>query len=160
MKLIKRLYNLLFKTTDKPIDVVVSEVKVAPKHDKVAHFNKLAPQLFGDRLKELGYELKNIEESVHNGVLWSTHHYYVNDQLNLTLDMQQAPYYTDYGFSIFLFHTGVQDHKLICHVPHELQDSEDKFLIIMRDKFFSDSEILSLLRGEVWQPINHLRYTE
>jgi hypothetical protein len=157
MKLLKQLYSLLFKSTDKPMDEVVGEKIVDPKNDKVGNFNKLAPQLFGARLKELGYELRNIENFEYSGFLWSTHHFYENDKLNLTIDIQQAPYYTDYGFSIFLFDAGRQDQKLLCNVPHELQDRENNFLLSMRDKFFSDPDVISLLKGENWKTINHLR---
>lgn len=157
MKLFRQFFNSFFSSTHEPIDDVVCKKDVGPRNDKVGNFNKMAPHLFAPRLKDLGYELRKIEDFHYCGFLWSTHHFYVNDQLNLTVDIQQAPYYTDYGFSIFLFHTDLQDLKLLCNVPHELQDKDDKFLTGMIDKFFSDLEIISLLKGETWKTINFLR---
>lgn len=157
MKLFKQLADLLFGSTDKPVDKSAVQDMAEERVDKVANFNKIAPQLFGPQLKELGYELQDIKNSEHNGFFWSTHHIYENRNLNLTVDIQQAPYYTDYGFSIFLFHRERQDSKLLCNVPHELQDREDKFVKGMRDRFFSHPDVISLLKGETWKTINHLR---
>lgn len=157
MKFWKQLNNLLFKSTDKPVELVIGEKTVFPTNDKVDNFNKLAPQLFGPRLKEFGYELRNINNIEYSGFLWSTHHFYENESLNLKVDIQQAPYYTDYGFSIFLYNTCRQEQKLLCNVPHELQDKDYNFLMSICDRFFSDPDITSLLKGENWKTINHLR---
>ncbi len=147
---------MLFSSPDKPLDMVIEEHRTY-QIDKVANFNQVAPQLFGPRLKIFGYELDKIEDSEYNGFLWSTHHVYVNSKLNLTVDIQQAPYYTDYGFSVFLFDPKRQDSKLLCNVPHEVQDREDNFLISISDKFFSQPDVICLLKGETWKAINHIR---
>jgi hypothetical protein len=157
MRLLKQLSNLLFKSKNKPIDNEFSEKKNVEYTDKVGNFNILAPQLFSTELNAIGYELRNIKDYENGGFLSSTHHIYVNEKLNLILDIQQAPYYTDYGFSIFLTSSERKEQKLLCNVPHELQESNDKFLVIMRDSFFSDPDIISLLKGEIWKTINPLR---
>ena len=83
MKSLQRLGNLLFKSKGKPIDKVIEENMAHETIDKVSNFNKLAPGLFGPGLKEFGYELCKIENSEHNGFLWSTHHFYENGILKL-----------------------------------------------------------------------------
>ncbi len=127
--------------------------------DKVSNFNRIAPPLFAEKLKEYGYELEVMNTSEpFKGISWSTHHIYLNKALNLKLDIQQAPYYTDYGFSIFIINPAKQEIKLICNVPHELHDAENRFLINIVDKFFANDEVMSLLRGEVWKTISCVRY--
>jgi hypothetical protein len=157
MNFFQRLVRLLSRSSDTSIDKMVKENKPPVTIDKVANFNKVAPQLFITRLKEYGYELTNIENFEHSGFLWSTHHYYQNKALQLTIDIQQAPYYTDYGFSIFLLKSEQQYPKLLCHVPHELQDKEDLFLASICELFFSNPEIISLLKGNTSNVIHPIR---
>ena len=126
--------------------------------DKVSHFNSVAPEIFTQRLLEYGYNLTAVENYEVIDILWSTHHFYVNTSLDLTIDIQQAPYYTDYGFSIFVFNSLLNERKLLCHVPHELQDKEDMFLAIIGDKFFAHEDVKSILKGESWKVINPIRY--
>ena len=157
MKFSQKLSNSLFNLNDKHINNVFEKIIAHETIDRVSNFNKLAPGLFGPRLKEFGYEFSKMENSEHNGFLYSTHHFYKNEILNLTIDIQQAPYYTEYGFSIFLISTGRQESKLLCNVPHEIQDKEDNFLIGISDKFFTNADVISLLKGESWKTINHIR---
>jgi len=155
-KLFKQFFGLLFKSNLKPIDKDLIKDNVQEKFDKVSNFNKMAPLIFGPRLKQFGYELERITNSEHNGFLWSTHHIYQNKDLDLMVDIQQAPYYTDYGLSIFLSSSKKQDSLLLCNVPHELQDKEDTFLVGISDKFFANLDMVSLLKGETWQPVNQI----
>lgn len=156
MKFIKKLSNLLFGSADKFTREVAKENIINKAIDRVSNFNKIAPELFGPRLKEYGYDLKEIKNTKHNVLLYSTHHFYKNDILNLTVDIQQAPYYTEYGFSIFLLSSTQQESKLLCNVPHEKQDNNDKFLSIVINKFFTNEDVISLLKGESWKTINHI----
>ena len=157
MKFLQKLNNLLFGASDKHINNVVEENIIHKPIDKVSNFNKLAPELFGPRLKEYGYVFSKMENSEDNGFLYSTHHFYKNEILNLTVDIQQAPYYTEYGFSIFLLSSEKEDSLLLCNVPHELQDNEDNFLISISNKFFTNPDVISMLKGESWKIINHIR---
>lgn len=157
MKFLQKLNNLLFGASDKHINNVVEENIIHKPIDKVSNFNKLAPELFGPRLKEYGYVFSKMENSEDNGFLYSTHHFYKNEILNLTVDIQQAPYYTEYGFSIFLLSSEKEDSLLLCNVPHELQDKEDNFLIRTSNKFFTNPDVITMLKGESWKIINHIR---
>lgn len=157
MTLFNQIKNFFRKRScDKPEDIVAIKLE-DNKIDKVAHFNNIAPGIFTQRLQEYGYELAAVENYEHSDILWSTHHLYVNTSLNLTIDIQQAPYYTDYGFSIFIFNSTQNDPKLLCNVPHELQDTEDMFLTIISDKFFAHPDVISILKGESWKVINPIR---
>lgn len=157
MNILEILRKLLLRPTKQKVVEFPVEISQPPSGDRVAQFNELAPPLFGPRLEELSYKLNAIENSKHRESLWSTHHYYQNKKLNLTLDIQQAPYYTDYGFSIFIFDsTDPNKRQLLCNVPHEIQDKENNFLIVMCDKIFADPEIISLLKGQHWRKINPL----
>src|SRR5687767_11772554 len=142
MTFFKRIVCFLFGSSNKTVDAAFVENKPKIIIDKVAKFNRLAPPLFEPRLKEYGYELDNIESIDHNGFLSATHHYYRNKTLDLTVDVQQAPYYTDYGFSIFLFNRQQGDYKLLCNVPHELHDDDDKYLVAIFEKFFDNHDVI------------------
>jgi hypothetical protein len=157
MTFFKRIVRFLFGSSNKTIDGTFIDNKPKIIIDKVAKFNRHAPHLFDQRLKEYGYELTKIESSEHNGFLWATHHYYENKTLGLTVDVQQAPYYTDYGFSIFLFDKQQAHPKLLCNVPHELHDDDDKYLVTICEKFFSNHDVISLLKGETLNHTNHVR---
>ncbi|HUC79729.1 MAG TPA: hypothetical protein VMR70_02390 [Flavisolibacter sp.] len=159
MNFLQRLRNLLFKPTSKPVEKVsaVEKIKVEEKIDKVSNFDMVVPQLFSPRLKEFGYDFDNIEHFEYGGLLWSSHHFYANKKLELIVKIEQAPYYTDYGFSIFLISTARNDIKLLCNVPHELQEKEDRFLVHICDRFFADRGVISILKGESWGAINHVR---
>lgn len=76
---------------------------------------------------------------------------YHNGDLDLWVDIQQAPYYTDYGFSISLLSSGQQESLLLCNVRHERQDEEGHFLYEISDKCFHNPEMVSLLKGETWK---------
>lgn len=158
MRLFNQIRNLFRKRScDKTEDIVAVNLE-DNKIDKVAHFNSIAPGIFAQRLQEYGYELAAVENYEYSDILWSTHHIYVNNALNQTIDIQQAPYYTDYGFSIFVFNSTQTDPKLLCNVPHELQDTGDIFLAIISDKFFAHPDVKSILKGEIRKVINPIRY--
>jgi len=156
IKLFKQLASLIFKAQPKPIEEDLPKNNAQDKIDKVSNFNKIAPLIFGPRLKQFGYELETITNSEHNGSLWSTHHIYQNKNLDLMVDIQQAPYYTDYGFSIFITSSKQQESLLLSNVPHELQDKEDNFLYGISDKFFTNLDMVSLLKGETWKAGNQI----
>jgi len=106
---------------------------------------------------EFGYELNKVDNSLNEDFLWSTRHFYENKKLQQIVEVRQEPHYVDYGFSVFLWKSDLQDRKLLCHVPLELQDNENNFLTAIVDKLFTDTDISSLLKGEEWKDVSVLR---
>lgn len=157
MNLFQGIIASLYKALMKQKIRYAGKASPREKIDRVDNFNRAAPSLFTPKLMEYGYDFIRIENSEHNAALFSTHHIYTNKSLNLTLDIQQAPYYSDYGFSIFLRNSLLNETQLLCNVPQELQDKEDRFLISICDKFFSRPDLIALLKGENWNTIKPVR---
>jgi len=121
--------------------------------DKIDNFNEKAEVLFRPLVKKYGYLLREIKINELNGQKWSTHHIYINSEKNLKIVIKQEPYYTDYGFSFFIYKTGTEEYNILYNVPHEKQDKEDKFLLKDYEDLFSTQEIVDLISGKTWKEL-------
>lgn len=156
MTLIDRLRRWLMGKTD---ETIVQNVPVIPQEkvvDKVKEFNFQAPWLFSRQLSQFGYFVYSFYAVPDSGFLTLSKHSYFNEQLKLNISIEQAPYYTDYGFSIFLTNAETRESILLCNVPHERQDPDLKFMSKICDEFFKSNEVLTLIKGEEWRNINPL----
>lgn len=72
----------------------------------------------------------------------------------------QEPYYTDYGFSFFIYKLGTVEYNILCNVPHEKQDIEDHFLNKAYDELFSTSETVDLISGKIWKELKYIPFQE
>jgi hypothetical protein len=156
MKLIQRLLKFLSQSPYKLNSRDVNKRSIR-ELDKVGNLNKISPDILDSRLMEFGYELNKVDNSLNEDFLWSTRHFYENKKLQQIVEVRQEPHYVDYGFSVFLWKSDLQDRKLLCHVPLELQDNENNFLTAIVDKLFTDTDISSLLKGEEWKDVSVLR---
>ncbi|HSU28867.1 MAG TPA: hypothetical protein VLJ68_10825 [Chitinophagaceae bacterium] len=128
--------------------------------DKIDSFDEKAELLFRNLISDYGYTLegKNLFEL--NGMKWSTKHVYINSDTHLKIEIQQAPYYTDYGFSIFIYNLRTDEYNILYNIPHDSHDEEDKFLVRAHQTLFSSSEAIDLISGKYWRKLSHILFQE
>jgi hypothetical protein len=124
--------------------------------NKIDSFNEKAKNLFQNLITDYGYKLEGVNIFEYSGMKWSTTLVYINNLSNLKIEIQQAPYYTDYGFSFFIYKIGTEEYNLLYNVPHETQETEDKFLLKAHKDLFSTDETVELIRGKKWQKLSHM----
>jgi hypothetical protein len=126
--------------------------------DKIDNFNEKATAIFRPILEKHGYLLEEIKINYINGHKWSTHHIYINKQTNLKIIIKQEPYYSDYGFSFFIFDLRSGQANILYNVPHEKQDSEDNFLLPACEALFSTQETIDLICGTSWKQLGYIPF--
>ena len=126
--------------------------------DKIDNFNEKASALFRPTLEQCGYLLEEIKINYLNGRKWSTHHLYINKQANLKVIIQQEPFYTDYGFSFFIYDLGSGQYNILYNVPHEKQDDGDHFLAMAYKELFSTQETMDLISGISWKELGRVAF--
>ena len=128
------------------------------KINKIEQFNTKAPHLFKKLCDDLGYVLEEIKISEINEKPWSSKHIYINSEKNLKIEIKQEPYYTDYGFSIFLRNLENNEYNILFNMPHENQDEEGKFMAVAADCIFSSLEVLDLIQGNIWKELRYIPF--
>jgi hypothetical protein len=123
---------------------------------KIDNFNEKAQILFRPLLEKYGYTLEERKINEINGQKWSIHHIYINNSDRLKIVIKQEPYYTDYGFSFFIYKLGTDKYSILYNVPHEKQDREDKFLDKVCADLFSSPEIIDIISGKSWKELRHI----
>jgi len=124
--------------------------------NKIDNFNKKGEALFRQILESYGYTLSEKKINELNGQEWSIHHIYVNNKAGLKIVIKQEPYYTDYGFSFFIHKLGTDEYNILCNVPHEKQDREDKFLDNACKDILSSPELVDMISGKSWKELRHV----
>ncbi|UOK41619.1 MULTISPECIES: hypothetical protein [Flavobacterium] len=124
--------------------------------NKIDNFNVKGKELFQILTNKYDYTLKEIKVSEINGQKWTTQHIYINNSKNLKIVIKQEPYYTDYGFSFFIYKIGNDEYNILCNVPHEKQDKDDDFLKLAYEKLFSTKETVDLISGENWKELKRI----
>lgn len=87
---------------------------------KLENFDREAKFIFRFLVDKYGYKLLSVNKNSN-----SVYHYYLNEKENLKIEISNAPYYTDYGFSIFIYNQNIGDYFLIYNIPGELQNSNN-----------------------------------
>ncbi|CCG52941.1 Hypothetical protein KQS_04875 [Flavobacterium indicum GPTSA100-9 = DSM 17447] len=146
----KLVVYLIMQTKGKSLTAILKLTSLKMT-DKIDNFNDIAPNIFKILIDDFGYSLKEITTHYINNEKWSTHHIYVNNSLNLKIVVKQEPYYTDYGFSFFIYQIKTEQYDILYNVPHEKQDKEDKFLLKVYENMFSNKEILDIINGKKWK---------
>lgn len=126
--------------------------------NKIDSFNEKAEIVFRTLVEKYGYVLSEIRVNELNGQKWSTHHIYINSEKNLQIEIKQEPYYTDYGFSFFIFKMGTKEYNILYQVPHEKQDNEDTFLLKAHEDLFSTEETTDLISGKKWKELKRIPF--
>ncbi len=125
---------------------------------KIDIFNKIAEIAFRPLLEEYGYLLKEILIKDVKGVKWSTTHIYINSKSDLKVELTQAPFYTDYGFTFFLYKLGTDKYNILYNVPHEKQDNEGYFIKRACTDLFKNSDIVSMVSGKKWKTLKSIPF--
>ena len=128
------------------------------EENRIDHFNNIAKKLFKILVDEYGYILDEIKINDLNGMKWSTHHIYINSLKNLKIEIKQEPYYTDYGFSFFIYKMGTDEYNILCNIAHEKQDKEGNFLLKAYKDLFSTEETLEIISGKHWKKLKYIPF--
>ena len=127
--------------------------------NKIEQFNTVGKELFHRLCDEFGYTLEEIKIfELKEGQPWSIKHIYVNIQKKLKIEIEQAPYYTDYGFSFTIYNLESDEYNIIYNVPHEKQDDEGKFLQYAAINIFGSERICNIIKGEVWEKLGYIYF--
>jgi hypothetical protein len=124
--------------------------------NKIDNFNEKAEMLFRPILEKYGYSLDEKKINEINGQKWSTHHIYINNKGKRKIVIKQEPRYSDYGFSFFIYKIGTDKYNILCNVPHENQDKDDKFLDKVCDDLFSIPELIDIIDGKFWKDLGRI----
>lgn len=125
---------------------------------KLENFKKLAPVLFKDLVEKYGYTLDEVKISQIDNRDWSVHIMYTNREKDLRIVIKQEPYYTDYGFSFFIYKIGMKEYNILYNVGYEKQDSEDNFLLKPYDDLFNTKETLDIITGDEWRELKRIPF--
>ncbi len=126
--------------------------------DKLENFKKVAPIIFKDLVDKYGYTLDEVKTNQLNNQDWSVHLIYTNKDKGLKIIIKQEPFYTDYGFSFFIYKLGTEEYNILCNVEHHRQDTEDKFLAKAYIDLFTTKETLDIITGNEWQELKRIPF--
>ena len=126
--------------------------------DKIGYFNKISPEIFKILEEKYGYKFEGINTIERNGIKWSTHHTYSNKEKSLKIVIKQEPYYTDYGFSLFIYKIGTKEFNILYNVPYEEQDEKSGFLKKAFKDLFTSQETLNLIAGKDWKNLKKIPF--
>jgi len=123
---------------------------------KLDNFDREAKLIFQFLVDKYGYKLFSVNKNTN-----SVYHYYLNEIENLKIEISNAPYYTDYGFSIFIYNQNNGDYFLIYNIPGEIQNSiNNDFLINVYETISMSKDFINVISDKSkWNrfPALHLR---
>jgi len=127
--------------------------------NKIVQFRSIAPDLFDNLRSDHGYNLIETKVNQRNdGMDWSIQLIYVNDDKQLKIVIKQEPYYTDYGFSFFIYKIGTDEYNILYNVAHERQDDKGEFLFKAHQDLFLNKETLNIISGKKWTELKRIPY--
>lgn len=114
---------------------------------KLESFDREAKELFKILINDYQYELDSVK--ITNN---SVYHNYINKTTNLKIEISNSPFYTDYGFSIFIYNLKEKEEfNLLYNLPHEKQDKQNNiFLPDAVQELFLSKEAIDLISGNKW----------
>lgn len=123
---------------------------------KLDNFDREAKLIFRFLVDKYGYKLLSVNKNSN-----SVYHYYLNEIENLKIEISNAPYYTDYGFSVFIYNQNNGDYFLIYNIPGEIQNSiNNDFLINVYETISMSKDFINVISDKSkWNrfPVLHLR---
>jgi hypothetical protein len=119
--------------------------------DRIEFFKTHARSLFSVLESEYQYDFEEEKVFRHADIDWSIKLIYINEVKNLRIEIEQAPYYTDYGFTFSVQNIDSKEDVIIYNLAHERQDSENNFLENAFELIFSNKEAIELISGKEWQ---------
>jgi hypothetical protein len=118
--------------------------------NRIEYFKTHARMLFSILENEYGYTFEEEKTFIHAGYDWSVKLLYYNPENNLRIEIEQAPYYTDYGFT-FSIQNSNNENVILYNISHESQDLENKFLKIAKETLFSNQIAVDVISGKKWE---------
>lgn len=124
--------------------------------NRIEFFKTHARSLFLILENEFNYTFEQEKVFKHAEIDWSIELIYFNEAKNLRISIEQAPYYTDYGFTFRIQNINYKEDVIIYNIAHEKQDSESKFLANAHELIFSNLEAVDLISGKKWENYNKI----
>lgn len=124
--------------------------------NKIDLFIEKASIIFNKLTENYGYILEETRIFQINGQKWSTKLIYVNSDTKRKIEIEQAPYYTDYGFTFFIYNLDNDEYLIACNIPHENQDNNSDFIINACNIIFSNDSYEKVINGKLWIKQNSL----
>ena len=124
--------------------------------NRIEFFKTHARRLFSVLESEYQYTFEEEKMYRYSDLDWSIKLLYINEVANLRIEIEQAPYYTDYGFTFSIQNLITQEDVIIYNIAHEQQDRENKFLGNASELIFSNKEAVNLISGKEWQSYNKI----
>lgn len=118
--------------------------------NKIDLFNEKAPIIFKRLTENYGYILEETKLFQINSQKWSTKLIYLNSDIKRKIEIEQAPYYSDYGFTFFIYNIVNNEYLIACNIPNENQDINLDFLINACDIIFSNDSYEKVIKGTFW----------
>ena len=118
--------------------------------NKIDLFEEIALPLFKVLIDKYGYVLSNINTCYSHGSKNSMEHIYSGAVSRhhdwLKIRIEQAPYYTDYGLTLFIYNLTKKEYDILYNIPGEKQDAEGKFIKKFYNEIFSDQEFIDIIQ--------------
>ena len=115
--------------------------------NKIDLFIEKTPIIFKRLTENYGYVLQEPDIYQINGQKWSIKLIYVNSDIKRKIEIEQAPYYTDYGFTFFIYNLDNDEYLIACNIPHENQDNNSDFIKNACDIIFSNDSYEKVING-------------
>ena len=125
-------------------------------NNKIDLFIEVATIIFKRLTENYVYILEEPQIYKRNGQKWSAKLIYVNSDIKRKIEIEQAPYYTDYGFTFFIYNLDINEYLITCNIPHENQDNNSDFIINACDIIFSNDSYKKVIKGTLWIKQNSL----
>jgi hypothetical protein len=119
--------------------------------DRIAYFKTHARNMFSILESEYGYSFLEEKTFVHAGCDWSVKLLYYNPDKNLRIEIEQAPYYTDYGFTFSILNGNNNENVILYNIGHESQDVNSKFLETAKKTLFANQTAVAIISGKHWE---------
>jgi hypothetical protein len=126
--------------------------------NKLETFNAIAPELFRPLTDAYAYQFVEKKTGYYANTEWSAKLIYLNEKKGLRVEITQAPFYTDYGFSFFIFKVATEESNILYHVEHHLQDDEGDYLRKAVEDLFESPLTLTLISGQAWANLKYIPF--
>lgn len=119
--------------------------------NRIDFFRTYARTLFSILESEFNYTFEEEKVFRIGNSDWSVKLLYFNKEKKLRIEIEQAPYYTDYGFTFSIQNLNSNENVVIYNIAHERQDFENIFLENAYESIFLNKEAVELIGGKKWE---------
>ncbi|MBN1499696.1 MAG: hypothetical protein JW982_06065 [Spirochaetes bacterium] len=116
-------------------------------------FVKDCKKYFGELLTPLGYQLKSCEmKELFAKII------YENRSICRRIEIENACWPTDYGYSLFIYNTQSDDYNILINVPWTKEDADNIFLKKSYEFIDGHEELIDMFSGKKWLKYNGILY--